>query len=464
MTDHQPRIETVTEASGLRARLESRISDAVQIRRDNPPAPDTKGAVRWGRRVLWLGLAFALGWAALAPLGQGVPTHGFVKVQGNRKTIQHQRGGVVEEILVKEGDRVTARQLLVRLNPAQAQAQQGSIESQLRGLLAEQARLDAERVGASAVTFPKFLLERLADPEVKPAMELQRQLFATRRNAVEREIAINLESIAGLQQYTGGLQGQVKARAEQARIFAEELEALRPMYDQGFVPRNRMFELERSLAMLGGQRSEDLANLERAAKQIAELRLKSLQVRELSRRESETRLAEVQRQVADLKERRVGTLDELERVELRAPEAGVIVDMSIHTVGGVVAPGQKLMDLVPQGGELEVEVMIPPHLIDNVLVGQEAEIHFTALDLTVVPSVRGRLVYVSADRQVDPKTEQPFFVGRVKITPEGLKKLEKHSLLPGMPADVVIKTGERTLLGYLLKPLMARFNFAFTER
>jgi HlyD family type I secretion membrane fusion protein len=138
--------------------------------------------------------------------------------------------------------------------------------------------------------------------------------------------------------------------------------------------------------------------------------------------------------------------------------------MSIHTVGGVVAPGQKLMDLIPQGGELEVEVMIPPHLIDNVLVGQEADVQFTALDMTIIPSIRGKLIYVSADRQTDPRTDQPFFIGRVQMTPEGMQKLQHHTLVPGMPAEVVIKNGERTLLAYLLKPVLARMRFAFTER
>ena len=425
---------------------------------------DLEQPVRWGRRALWLTVVVMLLWGAFAPLGQGVPAHGFVVVEGNRKTIQHARGGVVEAILVREGDKVVAGQPLIRLNEAQAQSQQGSIESQLISLLAVQTRLLAERDGATSVTYPAFLLERKNNPQAAQAMQVQQQLFNTRRAALLGEVGILAESLNGLARQLEGIQAREASDAQQVKLYTDELDALKPVYEQGFVPRQRMFELERALAYSQGQRNEDQANLGRVRSQTSEIKLKMAQVQEAFRKELETQLTDVQRQVADLTERRVATLDELERVVLRAPEAGTIVELGIHTVGGVAGPGQKLMDIVPAGSKLEVEVQIPPHLIDSVRRGQLADMHFTALEQTIVPTVEGKLVYVGADRQTDARTDASYFVGRVDITPEGYKQLGKSELRAGMPAEVVIKTGERSLLAYLLKPLLARMQAGMTER
>ena len=344
--------------------LQQRSSDKLQHDMDNSlinaAQPDLEQPARWGRRAAWVAVVIGVAWAAFAPLGQGVPAHGFVTVEGSRKTIQHPRGGVIDAILVREGDQVKAGQVLIRLNEAQAQAQQGSIESQLIGLIAAQSRLKAERAGAAQVTYPTFLLERQAVPQATEAMSVQQQLFNTRRAALNGEVGILAESLNGLSRQMEGLAAREASNAKQAKLYADEFAALKPMFDQGFVPRQRMFELERALAYSDGQRSEDQANLGRVKSQVNEIRLKMAQVKEAYRKDLETQLTDVQRQVADLTERRIATLDDLERVVLRAPEAGTIVELSIHTVGGVAAPGQKLMDIVPLGSKLVVEVMIPP--------------------------------------------------------------------------------------------------------
>lgn len=448
----------------LRQRSDERLAQQIDQSLHHPQGADLEQPVRWGQRALWLALALMLAWGALAPLGQGVPAHGFVIVEGSRKTIQHARGGVVEAILVREGDQVQAGQPLIRLNEAQAQAQQGSIESQLIGLTAVQTRLQAERDGASRISFPPFLLQRQALAQAAQAMLVQQQLFGTRRAALEGEVGILAESLNGLARQLDGLQAREAANTRQIKLYADEFAALKPMFEQGFVPRQRMFELERALAYVEGQRSEDQANMGRVRSQTSEIRLKMAQVREAFRKEVETLLTEVQRQVADLGERRVATLDELERVVLRAPEAGTIVELGIHTVGGVAAPGQKLMDIVPLGSKLVVEVMIPPHLIDSLRLGLTADLHFSAFDQTIVPTVEGTLVYIGADRQTDPRTDISYFVGRVNITPAGLRQLGQQVLRPGMPAEVVIKTGERSLFAYLLKPLLSRVQSGMTER
>jgi protease secretion system membrane fusion protein len=425
---------------------------------------DEQGAARWGLRILLIGVGAFMVWAIFAPLSEGVPAHGFIKVEGNRKTIQHLAGGIVEEIMVKEGDRVAADQPLMRLNETQLKAQQGIVESQLVIAMAMETRLNAERDNRDKLVFPEFLLARQDHPQAAEAMQVQGQLFRTRRAALRGEEAIGRETIIGLEEQVRGLTAQEASKAEQLSSFREELKALRPLHEDGYIPRNRLFELERAVAYLSGQRSDDLANIGRAKSQISEIRLKVMQSRQVYQKEVQTQLAETQSKVADLKERLVATQDELKRVVLRAPGAGIVVDLTVHTIGGVIAPGQKLMDIVPEGGGLLIEAQLPTHLIDNVHVGLDVDISFTAMDHTLVPTIPGKLTYVSADRMVDPKTDMPYFVGRVMVTPEGMKVLGKHSMQPGMPADVVVKVSERSMMGYMLKPLFNSLRFAFTER
>lgn len=419
---------------------------------------------RFGRRAVWWGIGIFLAWAILAPLGEGVPASGTVKVEGERKAVQHLKGGIVEEILVKEGDRVTAGQALIRLNQSQAQAQHGIVDGQLISLLATEARLQAERTGGARMQVPSFLQERKENPQVVEALQVQNHLFKTRQSALSAELSILEQNIAGVEELMRGLEAQEKARAEQLRLFAEELASLKPLAEQGFVPRNRLFETERAVAYLNGQRSEGIANMGRARSQVSELKLKKLQVRESYRKEVETQLTEVQRQIADYRERRIATQDDLDRVVLRAPVDGTVVDLSAHTEGGVVQAGQKIMDIVPENQQLVIEARIPPHLIESVVKGQEADIHFVAFEQSITPTVTGKLIYVSADSMTDPRTEMRYFIGRVVPDPESLQKLGGRTLQPGMPADVVIKTGERSFLGYMLKPLLSRLHFAFTER
>ena len=446
--------------------LARRVNRAAERRAAQwaPGSHSPRAVIGLGRWTMLLAVLVFLLWAAFAPLGQGVPAPGVVKVESNRKVIQHQRGGVVEAILVKEGDKVAAGQPLVRLNEVQALAQQGMIESQLIGLSAIEDRLSAERQGLDAITFSRFLTERAKNPQAIEAMSGQRQLFATRRTSVNGEVAILQESIAGLEQQLVGLKAQEQSKAQQLRLYTEELDSLKPVYEQGFVPRSRMFELERAISYLAGGRSEDQATMGRVRSQIAEVRLKALQTREIYRKEVETQLQEAQRQIAELRERSNATKDELSRVVLRAPEAGVVVSLDVHTVGGVIGPGQKLMELVPQGGGLLVELMVPTNLVDNLAIGQTVDMHFPALDTAAIKGVTGSLTYVSADRQTDPKTEASYYVARAKLTAEGEKRLQGHTLVPGMPADAVIKTGERTLLDYMLRPLFNRMRGSLTER
>ncbi len=443
---------------------EDRAVAAILANGKVKPPDDAEVTAHRGLVALFVGLAFLLLWAGLAPLSQGVPVSGFIKVEGNRKTVQHLRGGIVDAILVREGDAVAEGQPVLRLNETQLKAEMGIIDSKLITALATESRLLAEQRGLGDMTFPEFLSGRASEPLVADAMASQRQLMRTRRTTLLNEEAIGKENIIGLEEQIRGLTAQEKAKSQQHKLYSEELETLRPMYEQGFIPRNRMFELERAVAYLNGQRSEDLANIGRARSQISEIRLKILQSKEIYRKEVETQLSEIKSEVANLRERQIAIKDDLGRVVVRSPSSGVVVDMSVFTVGGVIAPGQKIMDVVPAGQQLLVEVRIPTQLIDNVRSGLEADIHFPALDQFEVPRIPGRLVYVSADRLMEERTNEPYFLGRIEVKPESLHLLGKHKLQTGMPANVVIITGERSFLSYVVRPILARLQFAFTER
>lgn len=425
---------------------------------------DTKPVIRWGMFMLFVvGGGFVL-WATTAPLSQGVPVSGFIKVEGNSKTVQHLHGGIVEKILVKEGDNVVAGQPVIELNDTQLNAQFSIVETQLTSALAIEARLIAERSGASTIKFPEFLNKRAHHQAVREVISVQTQLFRTRKTSLTNEEAILKETIVGLQRQIEGSSALERSRTNQLNLFTEELKLLKPLYDEGYIPRTRMFELERTISMLEGQRSSDLSVIGRAESQIGEMRLKILQSKEIYQKEVETQLTEVQRQVSDLKERYVATRDELDRVVVRSPATGVVFGLTVSTVGGVVTPGQKLMDILPASSSLQIEAQIPTHLIDNVKAGLDADISFPALDRFNISHIQGKLIYISADRFTDPKTDEPYYLGRVVVTADGIKALSGHSLQPGMPANVVIITGQRTMFGYLVRPIVSRLHFAFTER
>jgi protease secretion system membrane fusion protein len=448
-------IKTEKQDKGVVQALEN-TQDALNL--------DTKVVVRWGLLVLILAGGGFLVWAITAPLSQGVPVSGFIKVEGSSKEVQHLHGGIIDKILVKEGDKVELGQAVIVLNDTQLKAQFGIVETQLISALAIQARLSAERSGDGSVAYPNFLTEQASLPQVRDVINIQNQLFKTRRTALLNEEAILKETITGLQKQIEGSEALEKSRANQLRLFTDELKALQPLYEQGYIPRTRMFELERAVSSLEGQRSGDLSIIGRAQSQISEIRLKILQSKEVYQKEVETNFTEIQRQVSDLKERYTATRDELDRVIVRSPATGVVFGLTVNTVGGIIAAGQKLMDVLPASDSLLIEAQIPTHLIDNVATNLDADISFPALDKFDISHIQGKLVYISADKLTDPKTGEPYYLGRVVVTSEGMRELTGHKLQPGMPANVVIITGQRTMFGYLIRPIVSRLHFAFTER
>lgn len=419
-------------------------------------------SIRIGWMVIVVGFLGFLVWAAWAPLDSGVTASGTVVVESKRKTIQHLTGGIVEEILVREGDRVRANQPLIRLNRTQIEAQLQITRNQLISDEAIIARLMAERSGGE----PRFDSDLLADksnPVVREAIETQSVLFRSRKKALDGEQSILDSNIRGLNQQIEGLQALEQGKAEQMRLLREELESLRALFEKGYVPRNRIFELERAIADISAQRSGDIANIGRAQASLNEMQLRKLQSRQEFSKDVENQLTSVQKEASGLAERLAALEDELSRVEIRSPADGIVVGLRVHTIGGVVRAGEPILDLVPENDALIIEARVAPHLIEKVAPGLKALVRFVALD-TLNPVVEGEVIGVSADVLTDPQSGIPYYSARIRVSQEELLKLRFDRINPGMPVDVVIKTGERSLLEYILKPLLSHMFMAFRER
>ena len=425
---------------------------------------DTGHPMRVGLWVLGLGFGGFLLWAALAPLDQGVPTSGQVVVTGNRKTVQNLAPGMVDAILIKDGDEVKEGDVLLRLDPTQARSQYEVARAQWLVAKAVEARLLADVQGRSEITFPDDLLKDKDDPRAASAMAIQTQLLRSRRAALQAELGAMENTLAGLQSSATGLEATRRAKEQQSKLLLEELKGLREMAAEGYLPRNRLSEQERLLAQLGGAISEDLGNLGRTQRSIGEIRMRMLARQQDYHKEVENGLAEVQKEVSALDSRLKGLAFELANTEVRAPKEGIIVGLKVHTIGGVLASGTPLMEVVPKSEPLRIDVMIPTTLIDKVKPGLPVDIIFPAFNQKVTPNIPGELGQVAADATTDPQGRMPpYYLGQVVVTPEGMKKLTTHEIKPGMPAEVIIKTGERTLLNYIVKPLLDRAKPALTE-
>lgn len=421
---------------------------------------------RYSRVGWWIVLVGVVGfgaWAALAPLDQGVPAPGTVKVSGNRQTVQNLVGGVVSDILVRNGDTVTRGDVLVRLDTTRARSEAEALRSQYWSGLALAARLDAERDGKEQITFPQTLLDARNDPRVEMAILTQQQLFDSRRQALQSEMDAQKQSIASLEADIQGLQSVSHARREQARLLQEQLNGMRDLAREGYVPRNRVLELERNLSQLQGDIAEAAAGIVSAQRRIGEIQQRMLQRQQEFQREVRTQLAEVQREVQEVSSRLEYADFELAYTHIRAPSDGVVVGLQIHTVGGVISSGTELMDLVPEDEPLVIEARVPVHLIDAVQPGLPVELMFTAFNQAVTPNIPGEVTTVSADRLVDESSGEPYYEVDVEVTPEGETLLADNQVRPGMAVEVLIKTGERSMLNYLFRPLLDRAQTSFVQ-
>lgn len=428
---------------------------------------DERPIVRFGMLTLSLGFGGFLLWAGFAPLDEGVPGTGVVSVDSKRKTIQHLKGGIVEAIEVREGARVKSGDVLLRLNDKEIKAQLDITRGQYWAVKATEARLLAERDGRSSVNFPAEMVEAgKTDQRAVEAMQAQRQLFSARRSALLSEMGTMDESMTGLNEQIRGLQSLEVGKKTQIDLLQKEVNSLRSLVEEGFVPRNKLYELERALADISGTRGNDLASISRARAGISEIQLRKLQRQQDFRKEVEAQMTETQRDVGIQQDRLTALTDEFGRTVIRAPTDGYVVGLEAHTIGGIIRPGDRIMDIVPEGDSLVVEAQLPVNLIDKVQTGQLANMHFQiVLAGGRQPAIQGKLVQVSADRLTDQRTGVPYYSARIQITPEGEAELSKHNITPqaGMQTDVVIITGERTVLQYLMRPLMSRLASGMKE-
>ena len=418
-------------------------------------------------RLGWLlmlgGFLGFLGWAALAPLDKGVAVSGKVMVSGHRKVVQHPSGGIVERIDVRDGDKVVAGQVLIRLKETPLLGQAQSLRSQFYGSLASEARLNAERDGALEVSFPTELTTLAAAPEVASNLALQRQLFDSRRQALLLDQQGIHESIAGAEAQLRGVRDSQASKVLQRTALTEQLQGLRELAREGFIPRNRLLDSERVYAQVLGSISEDYGRIGQLQRQVLEMRLKIRQLAEEYQKEVRTQLADTRVRTEDLRNRLASAEFELANSQLRAPVAGIVVGLDVFTEGGVIKPGQALMEIVPQGEPLLVEARVPVELADKVHAGLPVELMFSAFSQSTTPRVAGEVMLVSADRQVDERTDEPYYTLRAQVTEAGMAQLAGLQIRPGMPVEAFVRTGERSMLNYLFKPLLDRTHMALVE-
>lgn len=391
-------------------------------------------------------------WASTAPIDAGVSVVGSVVVMGNRKAVQHPSGGVVQEILVKEGDEVKQGDILLRVNPLKTDAQSTGVELQYINLLTSESRLKSERVGEAGIRWAEELAQRFpkGDVRVQEAKDLQVQLFSSRRSDFESQVASLREQIAGLT-------ASYQSRQVQSRSIDEEMRNSRELAKDGYVPQTQANQAERA-------KSDIDASIANTQAEIARAKLQITQVRTMFLKDVDTQLQEIQKtRDAVLGQMGVAQFDS-NLAQVRAPVSGNVVGLKVFTAGGVITSAQVLMEIVPKDESLAVDVHIPTNLIDKVRVGMLADMRFSAFNQSTTPVIEGELKVVGADKLAGTMPgEIEFYMAQVQTTPEGRQKLGQLQVQPGMPVDVVIKSGERTFMSYLLKPLTDKLALAFKQ-
>ena len=400
-------------------------------------------------------------WATFAPLESAALAPGVVTVQSYRKTVQHLEGGIVKELLAHDGDMVAAGDPLIVLDDTQLRAEYGMTRSQLVASQAMEARLVAERDGLDAIDFGRML--EADTTRALEARESETRIFNARRGSRLGEISVLQKRIGQLNEQISGLQSMISTKRKLETSYSGEIGELRELLSEGYVDKQRLLEQERKLGMLRAEIADHQSDITRTKLQISETELQIVQLNKDFSSEVVGQLAEVQTRVFDLQERISALEDRISRVVIRAPEDGMILGMKIHTVGGVVGPGTPLLDIVPSVSDLIVEAQVSPIDIDRVSVGKKADIRFSAFKNATTPEIEGKVVRLSADRLMNEQTGMPYYLARVALTEEGAQALGALKLQPGMPAEVLINTGNRTMLQYLMQPATDAFARSMIE-
>ena len=429
---------------------------------------DTKTAIQ---RHLWAGLTLLIvlcggvgGWAATTEISGAVIAAGVLVVDSNVKKVQHPTGGVVGEIRARDGDRVAIGDIVVRLDETVTRANLAIVLRGLDELVARKARLEAERDGLEGIAFPSEFMERLGEAQVAAIVAGERKLFDLRQSARVGQKSQLRERIAQLKEEIGGIAAQIKAKAQEIVLIQRELTGARDLWEKNLMPITKLTQLEREATRLEGERAQLTATSAQSKGKISELELQIIQVDRDLASEVGKELREVDAKIGEFVERKVAAEDQLKRIDIRAPQDGVVHQSVVHTIGGVINAGEQLMVIVPSADNLIVEAKFAPQDIDQVKIGQRAVVRFTSFNQRTTPELNGVVTRVSADTTVDQRTSAPYYTLRISLSREEIARLGDLTLVPGMPVESLIQTGDRKVISYLMKPLSDQVMRAFRER
>ena len=404
------------------------------------------------------------GWAVSTEISGAVIAQGLVVVESNVKKVQHPTGGVVAELRVRNGDRVRAGDLLVRLDDTTTRANLAVVVKALDELAARQTRLEAERDGAEKLSFPALLTGRLNDPEVARIVHGESRLFELRREARAGQKSQLKERITQLDQEIAGLAAQADSKEREIVLVKREVESLRELWAKNLTPLFRMTQSEREAAKLDGERGNLIANIARAKGRITETEFQVIQIDQDLRSEVARELREIQAKSAELVERKVSAEDLLKRIDIRAPQDGTVFQVAVHTVGGVINPAEPIMQIVPDSDILTVEAKVNGQDIEQLRVGQTALLRMSAFNQRTTPELEGKISVISADLVVDQRTGLGQYVVRIAIPEEQIARLGELKLVPGMPVEAFMQTRPRTVISYLAKPVTDQLARTFREK
>jgi HlyD family secretion protein len=420
--------------------------------------------LRMGLRILLAAIVVGGGWFVFVPLAGAVVVPGNLVVQSNVKTIQHPTGGVVAEIKVQNGSRVQAGDLLVRLDPTQAESSLQVVDKQLDEMRAREARLIAERDGRGAVDFPEQLTARSADESVKSLVASEDALFKARFTTRQSQKDLLQSKIAQFTDEISGFEAQTESKAKQLELIAGELTGVQDLYDKHLVPLTRLTSLQRESARIEGERGQLTSSIAETKSKIGEAQLQIVRTDQDFRSDVVKQLSEVQSKEAELVERSVAAHDLVDRIEIRAPTAGAVNQLSVHTIGGVIKAGETIMEIVPDMDDLQIEAHVQPKDIDHVKTGQKAFVRLTAFNQRTTPQLKGTVFYVSADIGHDQQSNTASYTIRVVLPDDERRRLAGQQLVPGMPAEVFVQTGSRSMMSYVLEPISDQMRRAFVEQ
>ncbi|MEI7107462.1 HlyD family type I secretion periplasmic adaptor subunit [Pectobacterium versatile] len=424
---------------------------------------DEKRAVRLGWLLVLAGFGGFLLWALFAPLDKGVMVNGSVVISGNRKVVQHNQGGIVDKIQVKDGDRVEAGQVLLTLNEVDARSASEGLDGQYLQLVAREGRLLAEQQRLSdMVMTPR--LQPLADKsEMRVITALQRDLLHSRQQSLKLEAEGMRSSIAGMEASLSAQRQVMTSKQKQRETLEQQLQGLRSLAAENYVPRNKMLENERLLAQLNGDIALLAGDINRTRRDIEQQTLLIAQRQQEYDKEVNSELADVRALLSDVGSKKEKADFNLANIQMRAPVSGTVVGLKVFTEGGVIAPGQTLLEIVPDDQPLFVDARLPVELVDKVWPGLPVELQFVAFNQSTTPRVAGTVELLSADRLLDERDGSPYYSLRVQVDEAGKRALEGLEVKPGMPVQGFVRTGERSFVNYLFKPLMDRLHLALTE-